>query len=246
MYGRSRAALDFPVLEIRRQAFPQQAKKIGIGMENRYLESCKTQNTGGVIPGLTGSCIVFSAHYDHLGRMGKRAFFPGANDNASGVSLLLDLARHFSSADEKPYYSVVFLFFSAEEVGLLGSKYYTEFPAFPLEKIKCLINLDLVGTGDDGIKVVNGSVYPEIFNPLDSLNRKNSYLEKVSSRGAAANSDHYFFHENGVPSVFIYTLGGIAEYHNIYDIAETLPLTGYKGLFRLLDGFVAYVSPKNY
>jgi Zn-dependent M28 family amino/carboxypeptidase len=129
--------------------------------------------------------------------------------------------------------------FAAEEAGLIGSHFYTENPLFPLEKIKCLINLDLVGTGDEGITIVNGSVYEEDFRRIVALNEKYQLLPKIAKRGKAANSDHYFFSEKGVKAFFIYTMGGIKAYHDIYDIPATLPLTKYKELFKLLTLYVS-------
>jgi aminopeptidase YwaD len=133
---------------------------------------------------------------------------------------------------------MVFICFGSEEIGLVGSKYYTENPLVPLEKIKFLINLDILGTGDDGIQVVNGKVHKKDFETLVKLNKSKNLLKEVKIRGEACNSDHCFFSEKGVPSFFIYTLGGISHYHNVYDKPETLPLTEYEDLFILLKDFI--------
>jgi aminopeptidase YwaD len=77
----------------------------------------------------------------------------------------------------------------------------------------------------------------EHFKALQTLNEKNHFLNEVKIRGKAANSDHYFFSEKGVPSFFIYTRGGIKAYHDIYDKAQTLPLTKFDDLFHLLTAF---------
>ena len=76
--------------------------------------------------------------------MGKDTYFPGANDNASGISLLLNLA-HYYAANPRPY-SIGFICFAGEEAGLIGSKYFTEHPLVPLKNIRFLINTDLAGT----------------------------------------------------------------------------------------------------
>ncbi len=78
------------------------------------------------------SFLVFSAHYDHLGQMGKDIYFPGANDNASGTSMLLNLAKYYSQ--NRPKYSVLFIAFGGEEAGLIGSEYYVKNPLVPLSK----------------------------------------------------------------------------------------------------------------
>ena len=119
----------------------------------------------------------------------------------------------------------------------MGSKYFTENPLIPLEKIRFLINTDLAGTGIDGITVVNASEFPQEFEWLQKVNSENQLLKAVNSRGKAANSDHYFFTELGVPSFFFYTLGGIQFYHDIFDRSETLPLNEHEDLFKLLIGF---------
>src|SRR5262249_11975318 len=136
-----------------------------------------------------------------------------------------------------PKYSIAIFLFSAEEIGLLGSKYYTENPLFPLENIKFLLNLDLSGTGDDGITVVNGEIHRDKFDLLTDLNIKSAYLKDIKIRGEACNSDHCHFHKKGVKSFFFYTMGGISQYHNIYDKEETLPLTEYEDLFSLIRDF---------
>jgi Zn-dependent M28 family amino/carboxypeptidase len=169
--------------------------------------------------------------------MGKETMFPGANDNASGVSLLLNLVKHFSTT--KPKYTIVFIAFAAEEIGLVGSRYFTEHPVFPLSNIKFLINFDLAGTGDDGIQVVNGKTYQQKFDLISKLNDDGKLLKQIKIRGEACNSDHCMFHAKGVPCFYIYTLGGIQAYHDIYDRAETLPLTDYQDYYTLLLKFIA-------
>ncbi len=224
---------------LKKQALPQKARKIDLHIESQYKPRYQSQNVIGFVPGeIQDTFICITAHYDHLGRMGHHTYFPGANDNASGVAMVLDLARHYAQLIEKPTYSMVFILFGAEEIGLLGSKYYTKKPLFPLSKIKFLLNLDLVGTGDDGIQVVNGKIYTQQFNELLELNQARQLLKQIKTRGEVCNSDHCFFHQNGVPSFFIYTLGGIAHYHNIYDRAETLALTAYEELFQLITSFL--------
>jgi hypothetical protein len=215
-----------------------------ITIQNKFISNYHSQNIVGYIKGTVypDSFIVFSAHYDHLGQLGKDVYFPGANDNASGCAMLLNLARYYSMPENKPKCSIAFIAFGAEEVGLLGSKYFTEHPLFPLKKIKFLFNMDIMGTGEEGITVVNGSVFKKEFNNLVKINLENHYLKDVKMRGKAANSDHYFFSENSVKSFFIYTMGGIKAYHDIYDKAETLPLNEFEDLFKLITKFENYLQ----
>jgi len=217
----------------------EESAYLNFSVESKMMEDYRTQNIIGYIEGSQqpDSFIVFSAHYDHLGQIGDPIYFPGANDNASGCAMLLNLIRYYSMPGHQPKCSIAFIAFGAEEAGLVGSKYYTDHPLFPLRQIKFLVNMDIMGTGDEGITVVNGTIFPEAFKNLQAINDKAHYLPEVKIRGKAANSDHYFFSEKGVPSFFIYTRGGIKAYHDIYDKAETLPLTKFEDVFSLLIAF---------
>jgi aminopeptidase YwaD len=226
---------------INRNTLPADIKKVSVNIEAKQQDNYQTQNVVGYISGKVypDSFVVFGAHYDHLGMMGSETCFPGANDNSSGTAMLLDLAAYYSKPENQPDYSMVFIFFSGEEAGLIGSEYYTAHPLFPLNKIKFMLTLDMVGTGSEGIKVVNGSIFKPEFEKLKSLNEKGGYVKTVSERGEAANSDHYFFYKNGVKCFFIYTLGNEdKEYHTVGDKADILPLTKYNELFKLVCDFV--------
>lgn len=237
-------AVDFTVLEVDKKLQKGVPLTIKADIESQMVKNFKTGNICGVIKGTVkpDSMIVFTAHYDHLGGMGANTYFPGANDNASGVTQVLTMAKYYA-AHPQPY-TMAFILFSGEEAGLIGSKYFSEHPVVPLKNIRFLVNLDLEGTGIDGITVVNATVYPEEFKMLKQVNEQGKYLVKVNSRGKAANSDHYFFTEKGVPAFYMYTLGGIKAYHDIYDISATLPLTEYENLFKLLIGFNDHLMGK--
>lgn len=186
--------------------------------------------------------FVFSAHYDHLGQMGPDAYFPGGNDNASGTALLLEMARYYVSNPGEV--NIVFIAFAGEEVGLLGSKYYTENPIFPLKEIQFLFNLDIMGSGEEGVTVVNATLFPEQFNMLKSINDKQQLLPKIASRGEAANSDHYFFTKKGVPAFFMYTMGPNKHYHDVYDTYEELSFNKFNMIYQLLIDFEKVVCWK--
>jgi aminopeptidase YwaD len=229
------------IVSIKRSALPKKIKKVEIKVDAKFEKNYLTQNVVGYLPGKVypDTFLVIGGHYDHLGMMGDKTYFPGANDNASGTAMLLDLARYFSDTANMGKYSIAFIFFTGEEAGLLGSEYYTGHPLFPLKNIKFMLNLDMVGTGSEGIKVVNGSVLKKEFEQLKSINEQHNYLKTVSERGEAANSDHYYFYKNGVKSFFIYTLGDeYKEYHTVTDKADGLPLTKYPELFRLIVDFI--------
>jgi len=228
--------LQYPIIELNSSTL-NNAKQISLDIKNVYRENLVCNNLIGFIEGKKqNKSIVISAHYDHLGMMGE-AMFKGANDNASGVTMMLSFAEYFSK--NKPKYNIVFMAFAAEEAGILGSKYYVENPWFPLEDIKFLLNLDLLGTGDQGICVVNGTLHKKTFKKLSKINKKQDLVSKIKIRGRAANSDHYWFSQRGIPAFFIYTLGGIKAYHDVYDLPQTLPLTEFNDVKTLLLKFIA-------
>ncbi len=206
-------------------------------VQHKFHSDYKGDNVIAYLPGdRSDSVLLVTAHYDHLGRMGRKSIFPGANDNASGVSMMLNLAKELKAENRK--YDIVFIAFAGEEIGLLGSAYFVDHPIVDLRRIKFLVNLDLAGTGDDGIRIVNGTIYKEQFKKIQQLNKEKGLLTAVKNRGASCNSDHCHFHAKNVPSFFIYTLGGIKAYHDVYDRYETLPLTEYDDYFVLLKGFI--------
>jgi len=229
-----------PLLTInKKDVEPSIVKTITVDIDAQFIPDFTTRNVAGMVKGTSGSdsTIVISAHYDHLGMMGDQVYFPGANDNASGTAMMLNLARYY--AKHPPKYNTVFLAFSAEEIGLLGSKAFVEQPLIPLKQIRFLLNLDLAGTGEEGIKVVNGSIFRTQFDTLKALNDQYKFLPKIDIRGEACNSDHCRFYALGVPCFFIYTQGGIQAYHDIQDRPETLPLTAFGPYFQLITKFLA-------
>lgn len=215
--------------------------RLHLKVRSRYYPDFPSRNVMAAVPGTRrpDSLLVLTAHYDHLGRMGK-AMFPGANDNASGVALLLDLAAEIA---QKPLpYTTVFVFFAGEEAGLLGSEAMVRDQKLPLSRIRFLLNLDLMGSGETGMTVVNASVYKKEFALLDSLNRTAGFLPEIRKRGKAANSDHHYFTEAGVPSFFWYLSGPRSSYHDVYDVPATLTLHGYTATFRLVMSFFESLS----
>lgn len=228
----------FPAVEFLAGTITKKTKTASLEVETKFYEDYIGRNVMGFVKGteVPDSFLVFSSHYDHLGIMGTDAIFTGANDNASGCSMMLTLAKYYAAHPAK--YSIAFIGWGGEELGLLGSFHYVNNPVFPLKKIKFMVNLDIMGTGDEGITVVNGSVFKDKFDTLVSINDKLKLLPLVKIRGKAANSDHYPFSEKGVPAIFIYTMGGIKAYHDIYDKRETLPMTKFKEVYVLLTEFV--------
>jgi len=226
---------------------PADIKTVTFNIKNDFYQSYQTNNVIGMLPGkqYPDSFIVLTAHYDHLGMMGNSILFPGANDNASGVAMLLELAKFYSQEENWPDFSMVFIALGAEELGLLGSNYYADNPVFPLNQITFLINIDLAGNGEDGITVVNGTVYTKQFELLKKINETQQYLPQVKARSEACNSDHCAFYKKKVPCFFIYTMGGSTAYHDINDTPASLPLIEFESYFKLLRVFADSLQVKN-
>lgn len=223
---------------------PAKVKRIDY-IVNSQFKSFRQANVVGLIPGSSrpDSFILITAHYDHLGMMGRQCLFPGAHDNASGTAMMLDLARHYSQPENSPAYSILFIAFGAEEAGLVGSRYFVEEdPLVPLSAIRFVINLDLMGGGSDGITVVNAPKHPEAFTFLEKRNAEKQALRKVVARENTANSDHYPFSKRGVAAFFLYTLGDVTAYHNPLDKAEALPFSRYEAVFGLIADFADYLQ----
>lgn len=226
------------VFYVQDSTYKKRVKKISVDVNAKLEQGMKSSNVIGKVTGteVPDSFIVIAAHYDHLGKMGDFATFPGASDNASGVAMMLYLATYYAAHPQK--YSIVFIGFSGEEAGLKGSKYFTEFSPIPLEKMRFMVNVDIMGDATDGVTVVNATEYPKAFAMLEKLNRKSGYLPEIKSRGKAANSDHYFFSEAGVPSFFLYSNGGQGFYHDVFDKPNTLSMNNIPQVAKLLVEFI--------
>jgi aminopeptidase YwaD len=215
------------------------AYNLKVNVKQKWESSYQVSNIGAWIKGTAypDSFIFFTAHYDHLGGMGNKVYFPGANDNASGTALLYELAQYYAKYPSK--YSIVFVAFAAEEIGLEGSKYFVANPAVDLNRIKLVVNLDLMGNGDDGLTVVNAVQEQETYGQLVAANEQQNLFKVINARDNAANSDHYPFTQKGVPAIFIYSLGNHNAYHDVYDRFHPKLLQYFPNYIKLLDVLVS-------
>jgi Peptidase family M28 len=201
------------------------------------IQPCKvkTANVIGFIEGsdaaLKDEYIVLGAHYDHLGMGGfftgslqpdTFAIHNGADDNASGSAAIMTVAAQLAKDHQLLKRSVIIVAFSAEEEGLLGSEYFTEHPPVPLEKIKVMINLDMVGHLDQQRELYIGGcgTFSQGIPLLDSL-KKESELKVYVIAGGVGGSDHVSFYRKNIPVLGMHT-GGHREYHTPKDDLETL------------------------
>jgi hypothetical protein len=238
-----REPLSYGLIYLKGNKFKPSAE-IYTDIKSKYLVNQISSNVIGYIPSNlkkkrereNAQTILITAHYDHLGAMGEKTFFPGANDNASGVAMLFELAKYFKENPLK--YNVMIVAFAGEEAGLLGSEYYVRYPWFDLKNIKFLVNLDIMGSGEEGITVVNGTKHTDEFQRLIKLNEAKKGLSFIKQRGEAANSDHYWFSKMNVPAFFIYTMGPNKNYHDVFDTYENLSFAKFNDIKELLINFL--------
>lgn len=238
----SQEVIPATVIEFYDTGFVFKKNKITVAIDNKFIPKFETENIVGFVPGTEkpDSFMVITAHYDHLGKMGNRTMFPGASDNASGTSMMLELAKYYAANPGK--YTMVFIAFAGEEAGLIGSKYFTEHPLLDLSRIRFLLNIDIMGDATDGISVVNGKTHESEYKMLADLNKVgiNGFsFKEVRQGGAAANSDHYYFTEKGVPAFFIFSMGGKGYYHDIWDKADKVTLQHIPQVGEVLKRFIA-------
>ena len=229
--------LFLPYIQIQEKSI----NKDGVLSLNIYSEmqfNYECRNVIGYIPSKKthAKTIIFTAHYDHLGKMGNDTYFPGANDNASGTAMLFSIAKYFK---ENPSdFNIMFIAFAGEEAGLVGSKYFVDNSIMDLKNIRFVINLDIMGSGEDGITIVNGSLFDEEFSIINEINKSELLVKEIKKRGPSANSDHYWFSQKGVPAFFIYTRGPNKNYHDIFDTYDSLSFAESIDIIRLLVQFV--------
>lgn len=219
--------------------FPKDAKSITVDIDNKFLQGYECFNVIAKVEGRRhDSCFVFTAHYDHLGNLGKKVYYAGANDNASGTAAIVTLAAYY--AQHRPEYDMYFIAFSGEDANLRGSEWYADHPVVPLEQIKYLFNIDMIGDN-------NPVQYCEVseegmrgFALFEKINAEKHYFKDLNRGKLAGNSDHYPFAIRHVPCIFFENEEGDAfkYYHTIYDTYENALFDTYEPLFLLLRDFV--------
>ncbi len=226
-----------PVLHFKKGITLTSGDTLDVSIKSELIEEHTAYNVTGFVKGTQypDSFLFVTAHYDHLGSIGGQAVFRGANDNASGVALMLHLSEMIKSSPLPC--SVAFIAFAGEEAGLVGSSHFTEQLLVKKEKIGFVINFDIAGTGNEGIMVVNGTELNSAFERLNAINDSGVKISPVKKRGQAAISDHYRFSELGIPAFYIYTLGGSKAYHDIYDVPGNLTFDVFEKLSSLIYSF---------
>ncbi|CAD0003923.1 M20/M25/M40 family metallo-hydrolase [Flavobacterium chungangense] len=209
------------------------------GINKMKSDSVSTQNVVGYLEGsdekLKNEYIVIGAHYDHWGWGGQNsgskkkeafAIHNGADDNASGVSALLCILQELSNAKVKPKRSIIFISFSGEEEGLLGSKYFVSHLPVQKDAVKVMLNMDMVGRLNEEKQIYMGGAgtFPDGVELMKKLG-ENSSLNPVVHAGEVGGSDHVSFYKAGISAVGFHT-GGHPQYHTPEDDIDLINIEG--------------------
>ena len=230
--------VDKPIIWVTPESI-EGVKSVRLNIDNKFLKDYELFNVIAKVEGTRhDSCYVFTAHYDHLGNMGKKIFYAGANDNASGTATIVTLAAYY--AKHKPMYDMYFIAFSGEDANLRGSEFYANNPLVPLDQIRYLFNIDMIGDN-------NPVQYCEVsdegmrgFNLFEQINQEKQYFKSLNRGALAANSDHYPFASRHVPCIFLENEEGDAfqYYHTIFDDWKHAVFDSYEPVFKLVKDFV--------
>ena len=202
----------------------------------------------GTDPRLKGEAIVVGGHYDHLGRGGEGslapdligAIHPGADDNASGTAAVMALAKAFAATGGAPR-TLVFVAFAGEELGILGSTYYVEHPALPLEKTVLMVNLDMVGRLRDGKLYVAGVDSGSGLRRVVADAAQGLGLSLELRGDPYSPSDHTGFYASGRPVLFLFT-GAHEDYHRPTDTWEKLNAKGLEAVTTFASRVISRVA----
>lgn len=230
--------VEKPILWVKPD-FPTDAKQIKLNIENEFLKDYECFNVIAKVEGKRhDKCYVFTAHYDHLGKLGKKTFYAGAHDNASGTATIVTLAAYY--AKNQPEYDMYFIAFSGEDANLRGSEWYANNPIVPLDQIKYLINLDMIGDNNPVQYCEVSDEGVDGFSLMEKINGEKGYFTKLNRAELADNSDHYPFAVRHVPCIFFMNEEGDAFkfYHTIYDTWQNVILDSYEPTFKLIVDFI--------
>lgn len=200
-------------------------------------------------PVLKDEVVVVGAHYDHLGMGGRGSLAStkepqihnGADDNASGTSGLLELAEFFASKKSELKRSILFIAFSGEELGLLGSKFFVENPTIPLDKIVAMINMDMIGRLTENKLTIYGTgTSPRWKQLLNRLNSDSTFKYNFIDGGFGP-SDHSSFYGKNIPVLFFFT-GTHQDYHKPSDDFDKINYKGMESILNLVSNVLTDIT----
>ena len=230
--------VDKPIVWVTPEAIAG-VKTVRLNVDNEFLKDYPTENVIAKVEGRRhDGCYVFTAHYDHLGNLGWKVYYPGANDNASGTAAIITLAQYY--AEHRPEYDMYFIAFSGEDANLRGSTWYVEHPVVPLDQIRYLFNLDMIGDNNPVQYCEVSDAGMARYGLFEQINVEQGLFQALNRGELAANSDHYPFAVRGVPCIFLENQEGDAfpYYHTPNDNMKTIRLDSYIPVFKLVTSFV--------
>lgn len=251
--------LDIPVLYVKKDVatkyFADETATLDIKIKVQIGDKNRTgNNIVGFIDNGLATTVVLGAHFDHLGfgedgnsmiRTGEKLIHNGADDNASGTAALIELARMLKNSKQKNN-NYLFIAFSGEELGLNGSKFFTENPTIDLKSINYMINMDMVGRLNDSTKVltVGGFGTSPSWSSLVNINpKKSSLVIKIDSSGTGP-SDHASFYRKDIPVLFFFT-GLHTDYHKPSDDAEKVNYVGEMRIINFINTIISSTGAVN-
>ena len=215
------------------------AQRATFDIDNRFLKGYECFNVIAKVEGERhDSCYVFTAHYDHLGNMGRKVFYAGANDNASGTATIVTLAAHY--ARHRPPYDIWFVAFSGEDANLRGSTAFVNNPVVPLTQIRYLFNIDMIGDNNPAIYCETSDTGERGYQLFEAINAERHHFTAIKHGKLAANSDHYPFAVRHVPCIFFENEEGDAFqwYHTPQDDWQHAIFDSYEPVFRMVTDFI--------
>jgi len=225
--------------DLKPRSFALNQLKVSMSVDIQH-DSKTVHNVAAYLPGKTSEYIILGAHYDHLGLGDEHSLapsqigtiHPGADDNASGTAGVIELARWFSKQPQQQR-GILFMTFAGEELGLLGSNYYTGHPLLPLDNAVTMLNMDMIGRIRGGKVYVNGTGTGSTLDKLvQSVKPPESFKIDLSEATGYGGSDHMSFTVKQVPVIFFFS-GLHGDYHkpgdtwDKIDAPEAAKLLGY-------------------
>jgi Peptidase family M28 len=216
MAGRPPLAEQVKVLDAGKPAsFALEDVRVNLKINSKVHRDAVMRNVVGLMPGETDEVVVLGAHLDHLGVDGVGNVMNGADDNASGSGMLLEVARSVAASGRKFKRGILFVWFAGEEQGLLGSNAFVARPPVPLEKIAVMLNTDMCGQGKPVVAVGGTGTFPRTTGFLGNFDVPG--IEVRRGWGSGGGSDHAPFVSRGVPAFFVHTTGPHPNYHSSKD-----------------------------
>jgi len=221
-------------------------KILRIQTKLQYNPSAVASNVIGLLPGsdslLKDEYFIIGAHLDHNGVNASGDVFYGADDNASGASVVLELARNFAQLEPPPKRSIIFILFAGEEQGLLGSEYYVQYPVIPLEKAVGMFNFDCCGAGEGGVGFGGKEHYPQVWDAYAALQSPEDSKLLTLSTNWGYGSDNGPFERWWLPSFNFWSSGARYFYHQVEDLSQYIspPAIGNTG--RISGEIIAFFA----